>query len=167
MPLFSLSFFLILANLIIIPYSELKSNNLYFRSIIILDEKIPKECGINIKVENYVELNISILKKNLYDTFLRIEALSEINDINYINLKTNDVEIKDLVNVLEKSNGRILAQGKANNIDISNLFQQLIIDGGILYINDKKYTISGPIDTKVRLEYLFCTGEMFHPKYNR
>ena len=33
--------------------------------------------------------------------------------------------------------------------------------------NDKKYTISGPIDTKVRLEYLFCTGEMFHPKYNR
>ena len=30
-----------------------------------------------------------------------------------------------------------------------------------MIINDKKFEIMGPIDSKVRLEYLFCTGEMF------
>ena len=34
------------------------------------------------------------------------------------------------------------------------------------YINDKNIDIMGPIDSKVRLEYLFCTGEMFLPNYN-
>ena len=36
-----------------------------------------------------------------------------------------------------------------------------------MIINDKNIEIMGPIDSKVRLEYLFCTGEMFLPNYDR
>ena len=40
-------------------------------------------------------------------------------------------------------------------------FQEILISGGELIINNSKFQITGPIDSKVRLEYLFCTGEMF------
>ena len=33
--------------------------------------------------------------------------------------------------------------------------------------NNKTYEVIGPIDSKVRLEYLFCTGEMFLPNYEK
>ena len=48
----------------------------------------------------------------------------------------------------------------------SAFFQELLIGGGEFYLNNKKFEILGPIDSKVRLEYLFCTGEMFLPNYN-
>ena len=44
-------------------------------------------------------------------------------------------------------------------------FQELLIGGGALLIDENKHEIKGPIDSKVRLEYLFCTGEMFLPNY--
>ena len=46
------------------------------------------------------------------------------------------------------------------------LFSGIINRWGNLFFNDKKFEIIGPIDSKVRLEYLFCTGEMFLPNYN-
>ena len=46
-------------------------------------------------------------------------------------------------------------------------FQELLISGGIIKINNLEYQIIGPIDSKVRLEYLFCTGEMFLPNYEK
>ena len=55
---------------------------------------------------------------------------------------------------------------KKTDIDKTTEFiQKVIINGGELIINDIKYIIPGPIDSKVRLEYLFCTGEMFR-QYN-
>ncbi len=44
-------------------------------------------------------------------------------------------------------------------------FQELLINGGKIEVEEKSYEIIGPIDSKVRLEYLFCTGEMFLPNY--
>ena len=44
-------------------------------------------------------------------------------------------------------------------------FQEILIGGGSLNVDDVLYEINGPIDSKVRLEYLFCTGEMFLPNY--
>ena len=49
---------------------------------------------------------------------------------------------------------------------INILFQELFISGGELIFNGEKFILKGPIDSKVRLEYLFCVGEMFHPKYD-
>ena len=46
-------------------------------------------------------------------------------------------------------------------------FQEILISGGELIINNSKFQITGPIDSKVRLEYLFCTGEMFLPNYEQ
>ena len=46
-------------------------------------------------------------------------------------------------------------------------FQEILISGGKILINEKIYEVVGPIDSKVRLEYLFCTGEMFLPNYEK
>ena len=54
------------------------------------------------------------------------------------------------------------------DLDETNMFfQEILISGGELIINDSKFQIIGPIDSKVRLEYLFCTGEMFLPNYEQ
>ena len=54
------------------------------------------------------------------------------------------------------------------DLDETNMFfQEILISGGELIINDSKFQITGPIDSKVRLEYLFCTGEMFLPNYEQ
>ena len=54
------------------------------------------------------------------------------------------------------------------DLDETNMFfQEILISGGELIINDSKFLITGPIDSKVRLEYLFCTGEMFLPNYEQ
>ena len=47
------------------------------------------------------------------------------------------------------------------------LIQEILIGNSNLIINGKNYEIKGPIDSKVRLEYLFCTGEMFLPNYEK
>ena len=44
-------------------------------------------------------------------------------------------------------------------------FSRNFDNGGSLNVDDVLYEINGPIDSKVRLEYLFCTGEMFLPNY--
>ena len=44
-------------------------------------------------------------------------------------------------------------------------FQELLVSGGNIEVEEESYEIIGPIDSKVRLEYLFCTGEMFLPNY--
>ena len=54
------------------------------------------------------------------------------------------------------------------DLDKTNMFfQEILISGGKILINDKTYEVIGPIDSKVRLEYLFCTGEMFLPNYEK
>ena len=53
------------------------------------------------------------------------------------------------------------------NDDMTLFFQEILIGNSTLIINGKNYEIKGPIDSKVRLEYLFCTGEMFLPNYEK
>ena len=43
----------------------------------------------------------------------------------------------------------------------------LLGGGANVLIDQSSYEIKGPIDSKVRLEYLFCTGEMFLPNYEK
>ena len=50
---------------------------------------------------------------------------------------------------------------------MTKFFQEILINGGSFLINNEIYEIIGPIDSKVRLEYLFCTGEMFLPNYEK
>ena len=55
--------------------------------------------------------------------------------------------------------------GETNQDSMSIFFQEILIGGGNIFIDESSYQIKGPIDSKVRLEYLFCTGEMFLPNY--
>ena len=66
---------------------------------------------------------------------------------------------------LSKSKSGFEFKGKTDQDLTTFFFQEILIGGGLLKIDDKIYEIKGPIDSKVRLEYLFCTGEMFLPNY--
>jgi len=123
------------------------------------------ECGINIhnKVEKY-NISLSIKKKD-NKTFVQLALNSDKFNITEGNIKTNSVDIGKYLNKKEKKKFNLFKEGLADVNNISLLFHEFLIDGGIIKINNDELKISGPIDSKVRLEYLFCTGEMFHPKY--
>ena len=82
-----------------------------------------------------------------------------------MNIITNSVDLLELLNGKVMASKKVLIESVTNEDDTSNFFQELLIGGGSLLINDIKHEIEGPIDSKVRLEYLFCTGEMFLPNY--
>ena len=64
---------------------------------------------------------------------------------------------------VKKTGGNM--SGETNQDSMSIFFQEILIGGGNVLIDQSTYEIKGPIDSKVRLEYLFCTGEMFLPNY--
>lgn len=152
---------------IIFLFQNINSKNLEITSIIILEKKIPMECGINIynKDKDY-NLSLSIKKKN-NKTFIQLAFYSEKFNIIKGNIKTNSVDVGKYLNKEKKKEFNLFKEGLADVNNISLLFQEFLIDGATVNINNVELKINGPIDSKVRLEYLFCTGEMFHPKYNR
>ena len=158
--LFILSFIFI-----IFSFQNINSTNLKITSIIVLDKKIPMKCGINVynKDEEY-NISLSIKKKN-NETFVQLAFNSDKFNITKGNIITNSVDMGKFVNIEKKKNFNLFKEGLADVNNVSLLFQEFLIDGGTVKINDDEFKISGPIDSKVRLEYLFCTGEMFHPKY--
>ena len=123
------------------------------------------KCGINVynKDEEY-NISLSIKKKN-NETFVQLAFNSYKFNITKGNIITNSVDMGKLVNIEKKKKFNLFKEGLADVNNVSLLFQEFLIDGGTVKINDDEFKISGPIDSKVRLEYLFCTGEMFHPKY--
>ncbi len=123
------------------------------------------KCGINVynKDEEY-NISLSIKKKN-NETFVQLAFNSDKFNITKGNIITNSVDMGKLVNIEKKKKFNLFKEGLADVNNVSLLFQEFLIDGGTVKINDDEFKISGPIDSKVRLEYLFCTGEMFHPKY--
>ena len=123
------------------------------------------KCGINVynKDEEY-NISLSLKKKN-NETFVQLAFNSDKFNITKGNIITNSVDMGKLVNIEKKKKFNLFKEGLADVNNVSLLFQEFLIDGGTVKINDDEFKISGPIDSKVRLEYLFCTGEMFHPKY--
>ena len=86
-------------------------------------------------------------------------------EIKNANIITNSINLYQTLDSNKKNKSTNIIEGYIEDDKVSIFFQELFISGGYLVINDKELKINGPIDSKVRLEYLFCTGEMFHPKY--
>ena len=107
-----------------------------------------------------------ITKKGSTNTIRSFSAVSKSSELNNANLKTASIDLKTTIkNLIEKKPNSILMEGEYKENQMGQFFQELLIFGGELIINNSIYKINGPIDSKIRLEYLFCTGEMFHPKY--
>ena len=138
-------------------------------SIIKLDNKnIPEECGLTFTSKTHdkqFNVSISIQKiKDSKDTLTKFEVFNS-SYIASANLETISSKIKDIINTKNNSKTNFSISALTDQNKMSFFFQELLIGGGYLYIDNEKYEIKGPIDSKVRLEYLFCTGEMFLPNY--
>ena len=157
--------FLLLSN-----FSNLKASDIRINSIITLENNIPKECGLNFKIleENKMsntKVSIKKNKKNKTTTFF--SSKSDHFKIVDANIISPNVNLKELL-IKKNDNNTIFKIENTTDLDETNMFfQEILISGGKILINDKTYEVIGPIDSKVRLEYLFCTGEMFLPNYEK
>ena len=109
---------------------------------------------------------ISIIKKNRNGTSTVFNVQSKKEILKSANIITNSVNLNKLLDGKFIESKNILIESVTNENETSSFFQELLIGGAEMIINDKNIDIMGPIDSKVRLEYLFCTGEMFLPNYN-
>ena len=153
-----MKFFFFLA-LLFFKFSE--AYKLSNSSIIILDNNIPEQCGVKIEISDNNKLfhvNVSLKKEN--NKVVTFFSVDSENQISTANITTNSV---NLIKILKK-------KSKSKNFQIKNttnqnatniFFQELLINGAEIEINKNTYQVVGPIDSKVRLEYLFCSGEMF------
>ena len=156
-----LIFFILLYNT---AFAEININ-----SIIKLDKNnIPEECGLRFTSKihkNQFNASISVQKiKDSKDTLTKFEVVNS-SYIASANLETISSKIKDIINKENNSKINFSISALTDQDKMSFFFQELLIGGGYLNIDSEKYEIKGPIDSKVRLEYLFCTGEMFLPNY--
>ena len=138
-------------------------------SIIILDQNIPKECGINISVVDEDVFNTKVLIKKNKNNETSTLFSSESKDIKVFNsdVRTENLSIVEVINSDNKNSNKIKIENVTDQNQTSQFFQELLIFGATVLLNDKEYELKGPIDSKVRLEYLFCTGEMFLPNYQK
>ena len=142
------------------------SKEITTQSIIKIQNKIPFECGIKFMSENKnFEAILSVKKEDLgTKTFFMVSSkLFQIDKVKFLSDRTNLANLKNLKRTLSGNN--FILEGQTDIDKTTEFIQKVIINGGELIINDIKYIIPGPIDSKVRLEYLFCTGEMFR-QYN-
>ncbi len=160
-----MSFFYLI---ILLLFSTSIQANVKVNSIIKLKENIPEECGLsfsNEKEEFTAELTIKKNDTNNTLTFFKVNS-KNVN-IDEANLRSFSNDIKNIVGVKPVINGGFTLSTITKNDDMTLFFQEILIGNSILVVNDKNYEIKGPIDSKVRLEYLFCTGEMFLPNYDK
>ena len=138
-------------------------------SIIILDKKIPKECGVNISIIDKNTFNIKVLIKKNKNNKTTTLFSSESKSIKVFNsdIRTENLSIVEVINSDNKNVNKIRIENITDQNQTSQFFQELLIFGANVLLNNKKYELKGPIDSKVRLEYLFCTGEMFLPNYQK
>ena len=85
--------------------------------------------------------------------------------IKYADIITSTSKVSEILKNKNNSDNFFSLKGNVNDDSAPLLFQDILINGGVMKINNNSYEIKGPIDSKVRLEYLFCTGEMFLPNY--
>ena len=145
-------------------FSVVAASDLKIRSIIVLDNNVPSECGLSFETTDIVS-KVTIKKnRNGTSTVFNVQSKKEI--LKSVNIITNSVNLNKLLDGKFIESKNILIESVTNENETSSFFQELLIGGAEMFINDKKIDITGPIDSKVRLEYLFCTGEMFLPNYN-
>ena len=151
-------------------FSNLNASDIRINSIITLENNIPKECGLNFKISDEnktsdTKVSIKKSKKNKTTTFFSSKSDNfRIIDANII---SPNVNLKKLLIKINDNNTKFEIEN-TTDLDKTNMFfQEILISGGKILINDKTYEVIGPIDSKVRLEYLFCTGEMFLPNYEK
>ncbi len=145
-------------------FSIVTANNLKVGSIIKLDNNIPSECGLSFETSTITSKVIIKKNKKGTSTVFIVESNNEF--IKTANINTNSIDLLKLLKSNIKKSKQIYIESITDENETSAFFQELLIGGGNLFINGKKIQIIGPIDSKVRLEYLFCTGEMFLPNYN-
>lgn len=149
-------------------FNNVNSDEIFAESIIVLDKMIPKECGVKFSISPNEVIKVSIKKirvKNKDETIISLSIKDESFEIKNANIITNSINLYQTLDSNKKNKSTNIIEGYIEDDKVSIFFQELFISGGYLVINDKELKINGPIDSKVRLEYLFCTGEMFHPKY--
>lgn len=142
--------------------------NVKVNSIIKLRENIPEECGLsfsNQKEKFTAELTIKKNDTNNTLTFFKVNSKS-IN-INQANLISFSNDIGNILDIKPTINDEFTLTNITKNDEMTMFFQEILIGNSTLIVNNKNYEIKGPIDSKVRLEYLFCTGEMFLPNYEK
>ena len=138
-------------------------------SVIKLKDNIPNECGLNFLIKtssNNINAKVSIKKLENNET-LTLFSIESDEDVGNADLTTSTGKISDLIESENTSDNNFKIKGKADQDSMTFFFQDLLINGGTVSINKKNHQIKGPIDSKVRLEYLFCTGEMFLPNYKK
>ena len=142
--------------------------NVKVNSIIKLRENIPEECGLSFssnKEKFTAELTIKKNDTNNTLTFFKVNSKS-IN-INQANLISFSNDIDNILDIKPTINDEFTLTNITKNDEMTMFFQEILIGNSTLIVNNKNYEIKGPIDSKVRLEYLFCTGEMFLPNYEK
>jgi len=162
--------FLFVIFFLLFNFSNLNASDIRINSIITLENNIPKECGLNFKIleENKTsDTKVSIKKNKENKTITFFSSKSDNFKIIDSNIISPNVNLKKLL--IKKNDNKTKFEIENNtDLDKTNMFfQEILISGGKILINDKTYEVIGPIDSKVRLEYLFCTGEMFLPNYEK
>ena len=154
--------------IILLLFSTSIQANVKVNSIIKLKENIPEECGLsfsNEKEEFTAELTVKKNDTNNTLTFFKVN--SKNLNIDQANLRSFSNDINNILGVKAEINGEFITSNITKNDDMTLFFQEILIGNSNLIVNGKNYEIKGPIDSKVRLEYLFCTGEMFLPNYEK
>ena len=155
---------------LLLSFSNLSASNIRVNSIITLQNNIPKECGLNFKIseENKTsETKVSIKKNKDKKTTTYFSSKSDNFKIVDANIISPSVDLQKLL-IKENKRKKKFEIENYTDLDETNMFfQEILISGGKILINEKTYEVIGPIDSKVRLEYLFCTGEMFLPNYEK
>ena len=154
--------------IILLLFSTSIQANVKVNSIIKLKENIPEECGLsfsNEKEEFTAELTVKKNDTNNTLTFFKVN--SKNLNIDQANLRSFSNDINNILGVKAEINGEFKISNITKNDDMTLFFQEILIGNSNLIVNGKNYEIKGPIDSKVRLEYLFCTGEMFLPNYEK
>ena len=136
-------------------------------SIIKLDDNVPEQCGLSFIFDHndyLTEAMVYVKKTEGNNTLTQFKIISK-NQVESANIVTASLELNKIITHKIKSEPNFFMSGETNQDAMSIFFQEILIGGGNVIIDKSSYEIKGPIDSKVRLEYLFCTGEMFLPNY--
>ena len=154
--------------IILLLFSTSIQANVKVNSIIKLKENIPEECGLSFSDEkDEFTAELTVKKNDTNNTLTFFKVNSKNLNIDQANLRSFSNDINNILGVKPEINDEFTISNITKNDDMTLFFQEILIGNSNLIVNGKNYEIKGPIDSKVRLEYLFCTGEMFLPNYEK